>query len=174
MKKTMSKMLVGVGFSCVLLVGFFYANGDVGVTSNRLEEDIRSSQNIKEDWIVEGYVSDNMAAFIAYPQDRADHNFSIYVKRPELSFGYFFRGGGDIVQAEKYIAEFTVEGYNERAFISTNTQSVDRVEIDVGNSVRVIDIDNNKPFAIVLPDNVGEICFYDVNGNVVEYRNHLL
>ena len=115
-----------------------------------------------------------MAAFISYPKDKKDHTFSVYVNRPGLSFGYFFRGGGDIVQVEDYIAEFVVEGYNERAFISMNTQNVVRVEIDDGNGVRVIDIDSGKPFAIVLPLNAGDICFYDTIGNAVEYHRQLL
>ena len=39
---------------------------------------------------------------------------------------------------------------------------------------RVLDIDSNKPFAIVLPINAGTITFYDVNGNTVEYWNNSL
>ncbi len=167
MKKLLSKIILGVVLACVLFVGFLYANNDIGVTVNKLEADIRSSQKITDDWHVDGSVSDTMAAFISYPQDKTDHTFSVYVNRPGLSFGYFFRGGGDIVAVDDYIVELTVEGYNERAFISMNMQNVERLEIDDG--VRVIDIDSNKPFAIVLPLNAGNICFYDVNGNVVEY-----
>ena len=36
------------------------------------------------------------------------------------------------------------------------------------------DIDRNKPFAIVLPINAGNITFYDVNRNTVEYWNNPL
>ena len=97
-----------------------------------------------------------------------------YVNRPGLSFGYFFRGGGDIVEVDDYIAEFVVEGNNERAFISMNTQNIVRLEVDDGNGIQVIDIDSGKPFAIVLPLNVGNICFYDTNGNVVEYLRQQL
>lgn len=50
-----------------------------------------------------------------------------------------------------------------------NAQNVVRLEIDDGNNIRVIDIDSGKPFAIVLPLNAGNVCFYDTNGNVVEY-----
>jgi len=38
----------------------------------------------------------------------------------------------------------------------------------------VVDIDSNKPFAIVLPINAGNITFYDVNRNTVEYWNNPL
>ena len=47
-------------------------------------------------------------------------------------------------------------------------------EIDDGNTIQVLDIDSNKPFAIVLPINAGTITFYDVNGNTVEYWNNSL
>lgn len=175
MKKILPKIILGVVFAGVLFVGFLYANNDIGVTSKNLETDIRSSQKIMDDWTVDGDISDTMAAYISYPQDKTDHTFSIYVNRPGLSFGYFFRGGGDIIAVEDYIAEFTVEGYSERAFISMNTQNVDRLEIYDGNIIDwVIDIDSDRPFAIILPINAGNIRFYDVNGNVVEYLTQSL
>jgi hypothetical protein len=91
-----------------------------------------------------------------------------------LSFGYFFRGGGTLSGIQRGIVEFTVEGYNERAFISMNQQQVQQLEIDDGNTIQVVDIDRNKPFAIVLPINAGNITFYDVNRNTVEYWNNPL
>lgn len=174
MKKKLPIILLGVILACVLVFGFLYANNDIGKTANSLEADIRQSQKILDDWIVDGSISDTMAAFISYPQDKTDHTFSVYVNRPGLSFGYFFRGGGDIVEVDDYIAEFVVEGNNERAFISMNTQNIVRLEVDDGNGIQVIDIDSGKPFAIVLPLNVGNICFYDTNGNVVEYLRQQL
>ncbi len=162
MKKKLPIILLGVILACVLVFGFLYANNDIGKTANSLEADIRQSQKILDDWIVDGSISDTMAAFISYPQDKTDHTFSVYVNRPGLSFGYFFRGGGDIVEVDDYIAEFVVEGNNERAFISMNTQNIVRLEVDDGNGIQVIDIDSGKPFAIVLPLNVGNICFYDI------------
>ena len=115
-----------------------------------------------------------MAAYISYPQNRNDHTFSVYVNRPGLSFGYFFRGGGSLSGVDKGIAEYTVEGYKERAFISMNQQQAAQLEIDDGSSIQVIDIDSNKPFAIVLPINADIVTFYDVSGNTVEYRNNPL
>ena len=174
MKKKFPKILLGIVLVCALAFGFLYANGDIGKTANSLEADLRQSQKVLDDWNVEGSISDTMAAFISYPNVKTDHTYSVYVNRPGLSFGYFFRGGGDIVEVDNYIAEFVVEGYNERAFISMNTQNVVRLEIDDGNNIRVIDIDSGKPFAIVLPLNAGNICFYDANGNVMEYLRHPL
>ena len=174
MKKRFLKTVIGVVFVCILFVGFLYANNNIGMTSTNLETDIRSSQKIKDDWTLDGSVSNTMAAYISYPQDMNDHIFSVYVNRPGLSFGYFFRGGGTLSGIQRGIVEFTVEGYNERAFISMNQQQVQQLEIDDGNTIQVVDIDRNKPFAIVLPINAGNITFYDVNRNTVEYWNNPL
>ena len=174
MKKIVLKTVIGILLVCSLFVGFLYISSDIGIASGNLETDIRSSQKIKEDWAVDGSVSDTMAAYISYPQDMSDHTFSVYVNRPGLSFGYFFCGGGTLSGIQRGIVEFTVEGYNERAFISMNQQQVQQLEIDDGNTIQVVDIDRNKPFAIVLPINAGNITFYDVNRNTVEYWNNPL
>jgi len=174
MKKTIPRIVLGVVLICLLFIGFLFINNDIGLATADLEADIRASQKIADGWVVDGNISDTMAAFISYPQDKTDHSFSVYVNRPGLSFGYFFRGGGDIVEVENYIAEYTVEGYSERAFISLNAQKVERLKIDNGNGVQVIEIDPQKPFAIVLPVNAGEITFYDEHENVVEYHQRAL
>ena len=174
MKKIVLKTAIGILLVCSVFVGFLYISSDIGIASGNLETDIRSSQKIKEDWAIDGSVSDTMAAYISYPQDMSDHTFSVYVNRPGLSFGYFFRGGGTLSGIQRGIVEFTVEGYNERAFISMNQQQVQQLEIDDGNTIQVVDIDRNKPFAIVLPINAGNITFYDVNRNTVEYWNNPL
>lgn len=172
--KNVGKILLGISIVCIALIALLFFNGGIGVSKSKLESDIRTSQNINEDWSIEGNISDTMAAFISYPEDKTDHTYSVYVNRPGCSIGYFFRGGGDLAGTGKYIAEYTVEGYKERAFISMNEPKVERIEIDDGNSLQVIDVDSDKPFAIVLPVNAGAITFYDVNGNTVEYLNNPL
>ena len=158
----------------LLLISFLWFNNDIGVSKNSIEKDARGSSKIEDDWQVAKDTSDTLSAMVFYPEDRLDHSFQIYVNRPGLSFGYFFRGGGDIVEVENYIAEFTVEGYNDRAFVSTNTQKVARMEIDDGNAIEKINIDSSKPFAYVLPKNIGNITFFDINNNVVDTMSHPL
>ncbi len=68
--------MIGVVLACILFVCFLYTNNEIGVTSSKLEADIRSSQKIKDDWTVDGSVSSTMAAYISYPQDLSDHSFS--------------------------------------------------------------------------------------------------
>ena len=92
MKKIVLKTVIGILLVCSLFVGFLYISSDIGIASGNLETDIRSSQKIKEDWAIDGSVSDTMAAYISYPQDMSDHTFSVYVNRPGLSFGFLPRG----------------------------------------------------------------------------------
>ncbi len=147
--------------------GFLYFNNDVGTPRSGIERDARASQKTA-DWLVEMDISDTMAALIFYPEDESDPVFSVYVNRPGLSFGYFFRGGGHSSLIERSVAEYTVEGFDERAFLSMNAPKAARLEIDDGNGVQVIEIDSGKPFAMVLPRNAGRLTFYDANGAIVE------
>lgn len=166
-------MLVAILIS-IVFVGGLYLNNDIGIPRSKVKSDVLLTRKIQNDWMTEGVVSDTMAAYISYAGDKTDYTFSVYVNRPGLSFGYFFRGGGSISKVDEYIAEYTVEGCKERAFVSMNKQEVDRLEMDDGNSLQVIEIDSGKPFAIILPVNAGNIRFVDVNGNEVEFLNHPL
>ena len=51
-----------------------------------------------------------------------------------------------------------------------NKHKTVRLEINNGLELKTREIDSEKPFAIVLPINAGELSFYDVNGNIVEYK----
>ena len=172
--KHVAKMAGVVFAGMLLLFSFLWFNNDIGVSKNFIEKDARGSSKIKDDWQVAKDTSDTLAAMVFYPEDKSDHSFQIYVNRPGLSCGYFFRGGGSIAEVENYIAEFTVEGCNDRAFVSINTQKVALMEIDNGNAIKKINIDSSKPFAFVLPKNVGNITFFDINNNAVDTMSHPL
>ena len=166
------KAALGVILACGVVLGLLYLDHDIGVRKSGLEEDIRSSQKINEDWTVAGEASGTLAAYISYPEDQSDHVFSLYVNRPGLSFGYFFRAGGSLGGVEEYIMECTVEGYHERAFVSMNKPKVERLEVDGGNAKQVIEIDSGRPFALVLPVNAGEVTFFGADGTAVEFYRH--
>lgn len=161
---------------CVMLafVVLLYANHEIGIGKSALVSDLRSDQQIADSWITGGECSDTMGAYLSYPEDKSDHTFSLYVNRPGLSFGYFFRGGGTLAGIDRSILELTVEGYPERAYLSMNHLKVSRLEIQEGNSVREIDIDPENPFALVLPETANVITFYDSEGGVVEVESHHL
>ena len=163
--------IVGIALGIIVLSFLFlWRNNDIGISKKSIEKDARESSNIKDDWECAMDTSDIISAMVFYPKDKSDHSFQIYVNRPGLSFGFFFRSGGDSEAVKNYIAEFTFEGYNDRVFISLNTPQVEKMEIDNGDTIEVIDIDSTKPFAIVLPKNIGDITFFDINENIVDTK----
>lgn len=170
MKKYLPLLFSGVLVLSVFLVALFWASDNIGVSADKLEADIRWSQKIADDWTVTGEVSDSMAAYISYPEDKAESTFSVYIKHSGLSFGYFFRAGGSIGEIDDGILACTPEGCNEQGFISMNKQKAAQLEIDNGIELKTVELDSESPFALVLPVNAGELRFYDVNGNIIEYH----
>ena len=170
MKKHLPLILCGIIVLSLFLVVLFWASDNIGTPADKLEADIRQSQKIDDSWTVTGEVSDAMAAYISCPEDKSDFTFSVYVKLTGLSFGYFFRAGGSIYEIEEGILACVCEGCDERAFISMNAPKIARLEIDNGLEIKTREFDSEKPFAVVLPINAGELRFYDENGNIVEYK----
>lgn len=172
----MKKSLRYVGTIAVILSILFlilYYDNDIGITKSNIEKDARISQKIDDSWKVEKSTTDAMSAMLFYNENLSDYTFSIYVNRAGLSFGYFFRGGGSISAENEGIAEYKVEGYNENAYLSMNRQQVAKIKIDNGNTIKIIDIDYIKPFAIILPDGIG-IKFYNIDGDIVQTISHTL
>ncbi len=174
MKQKLLTAILAVLGLCLVFLAVLYVNNDIGIPRENMISDLRCSQKIQADWITEGTASDTMAAYISYPADLSDHTFSIYVNRPGFSFGYFFRCGGSLSGVEDSIAEFTLDGFPERAFLSMNARQIARVEIDNGNALQVINLDSSRPFAIVLPVNAGTVTFYDIQGIPIPCWEHPL
>lgn len=161
-------------FVIIVIIAFcaMYLNYDIGVNKSHIEKDARNSQKVPDDWQVAKDTTDTMSAMIFYDESLRDHIYSVYINRPGFLSGYFFRSGGSLVGVMEGITEIYIEGYNERAFISMNKRQVNRIEIDNGNSIETIKIDNTKPFVIILPVNVGSVTIYDINNSVVKSQPH--
>lgn len=111
----MKKLIKYLGsFIVVILIAvcFLYFNNDIGISKSNIEKDARYSHRIEATWNVAKDTTETMSAMIFYSDDLADHTYSIYVNHPGLSFGYFFRGGGSVIETERYIAKIHIEGYN--------------------------------------------------------------
>lgn len=151
-----------------ILFSILYFNNDIGICKLNIEKDARISQKIDDSWQVAKSTTDNMSAMLFYDKNLTDYTFSIYVNRRGLSFGYFFRGGGSTNVENEGIAKYQIGGYQDKAYLSMNKQQINKIEIDNGNTIEVIDIDNTKPFAIVLPGGIGAIKFYGMNDAVIQ------
>ena len=119
---------------------FFFINGNIGVFEKNLESDIRKSQRINDEWIVEGSVGEEIATFISYPGDKSSYTLSVYLNHKGASIGYFFRyGGASPNDLNANTEELVVEGRNERTFVSMNHQKINKIETDNGVNVDIID-----------------------------------
>ena len=166
-----SKNLYKILAAVLLLVVFLFLNGtiEIGVRASNIEKDACNSAKVEESWKVAKDTTDAMSALLFYDENVEDHRVSIYVKRPGLSFGYFFRSGGNVPDIEENVVEIQVEGCEESAFISMNKQKVSKVIIEEENSTATIDLDyKEKPFAFVVPNTNAKVTFYDINGKVIE------
>ncbi len=156
-------------FVVIFMVTFtLYFTNHIGISKSRIEKDARASQAISEDWDVAKETTETMSAMIFYSNDFNDYTYSIYIKKPGLYFGYFFRLGGSEFNIERGVAKISIEGHKEYAFISMNKQQINKVDIDDGNSIKFIEFDSKKPFVFILPDNTKKVTLYDINGNVID------
>ena len=74
-KRSLYRVISGLALICALFAVFLYSRHDIGIAAAKLETDIRGTSKIQADWTVDGSVSNTMAAYIAYPQERTDHSF---------------------------------------------------------------------------------------------------
>ena len=157
-----------LGILVIILLAFIiiWNANIIGVAAGSLEKDAREGQNIASDWEMAQAVNNEMCAMLFYDAEMSDYTYSIYMKKDETSYGYFFSQGGK----DPYIGE-SVRGmiYDDKgiALLSMNEDKVSKIEADDGVSKKTIEIDPTKPFAVVLPINSGEITMYNSLGNVV-------
>ena len=170
------KGLLAACLAAAIVVGIcLWTGGALGIlTAEKLEEDARASQRIDPSWQTAQTAGDQLAAMVFYPEDRADHTFSLYWNRPGPSAGWFFRAGGSITPLQEGVVRFTLEGCGEVAYGSLNRPGVSQAVVDDGSDPRVLSLDPEKPFALVLPRNAGTVTFYDREGRVVEPHQEIL
>lgn len=165
-------LLVAVG-TVVLL----WMSGRVGVPAFRLEQDLRSSQHIPENWTVVGTVTEEAAVYLFYPPEQNAYGITVYQNSPGLSFGYFFRGSHTVAGIQgtaetlpAAVEEIPLDGTGLIAYISLNSIGIQRMEQNDGTTVESTPLDSNAPFVLLLPQSAGDTTFYDKNGVLVETR----
>ena len=152
---------------CGVTVGVLYANRDIGIPTDQLEQAMRESQDIPDDWTVQTSAGDTTAAGIAYAPDHSDYVFALYIDRDTHRFfttGWFLTIGGSLFEISDFVAALTVNDCPETAYISMNAV------IDSGTETRTIALDGSQPFALVLPRSSGSVTFYGADGQPAEVR----
>ncbi len=160
------KYVIGITLVLVFTLSALYGSGSIGVPKSKIESDARKSQKIDDNWKVSESISHPIGALLFYDTESNDLIYSIYLNRKGFSFGYFFRSGGSRSEINEGICEFRYDRYG-RVLLSMNKDKVERIEIDNGQEIKTIDIDSEKPFTLVLPENCGIVTIYDINNDII-------
>lgn len=139
----------------------------MGVSKEKTEAEARAFHNIDETWQSIQATNDGASAMLFFPADRSSHFYSIYSKHKGLSNGYFFRIGGTISEISSECVQFVFEDYNSHIYASMNKQKICKVEIDDGDHVNTILLNEDDPFILVFPSNAGNVTLYNIYGEVV-------
>ena len=164
-RKTKSITIGSIVFIVLVLV-IAYSLGVFGISANNTEQNARKSQKIESTWKVSKSANDRLVALLFYDDGLGSYTYSIYVNRPGVSFGYFFREGGSMFGIMDSVYVFTYDT-GDSALLSMNKDGVAKIELDNGISKTQIDIDPSKPFTVVLPKKTGLVTLYDTSENTV-------
>jgi hypothetical protein len=164
------KKLFAFLLAALVVLSLLYAAGMIGVPRCRIEKKARAV--VPPAWQAARGDGENLCALLFYSPDRSDcsdYSFNIYADRPGFSWGFFSRWMGSDSSIQTGITEYCPKEWPERIFLSMNLPGACRLEIDDGEKTRIIELDSNQPFALVLPSNGGTVTIYDKNGQSLEW-----
>ena len=124
---------------------------DIGMTKNRIEKDVDKDRDVFATY-VEKETSKDIAAFLF----------------PGLSFGYFFKYGGNSPEVENGVGLFEMDKIPAVAYVSMNKPEVSHMIVGSGDAEELIVIDSDKPFAVVVEKELGMVRIFDKNDELVE------
>lgn len=162
----LKKYIIGILTAFFMIFLLLISQGNIGVSKGNIEKDARKAHKIPEEWITAKDVNNYLGALLFYSEDLSNFTFSIYTNNEGLSFGYFFRLGGGIKEISDGISKITSNGYGD-IFLSLNNVQVSRIEINDGENIKEILIEDTKPFVVIIPEDSREIRFYDIEGHSI-------
>ena len=170
-RNSMGAIIIILSVFAVVIVtlSFFLMKPLVGVSKEKTEADARAFHNIDESWQSIQATNDDVSAMLFFPTDRSSHFYSIYSKHKGLSKGYFFRIGGTISEINSECLQLVFED-NSHIYVSMNKQKICKVEIDDGDYVNTILLNENDPFILVFLSNAGNVTLYNSYGEIVTPR----
>lgn len=142
----------------------------MGVSKEKTEAEARAFHNIDESWQSIQATNADVSTMLFFPADRSSHFYSIYCKHKGLSKGFFFRIGGTISEISSECVQFVFEDNNSQIYASMNKQKICKAEIDDGDHVNTISLNEDDPFILVFPSNAGNVTLYNTYGEVVAPR----
>lgn len=155
----------------ILSIGIlFKANGIVGLSDSRLENDARISQKIDDTWSSTGETNNEMGALLFYDETIEEHTFSIYLNRPGFSYGYFFSHGGASSTIDSGVKAYSYGAYG-MVLMSMNTKKVSQIKLENEESLEIVKLDPLKPFVLLVPEAIEKVSLFDTEGKNVPIDN---
>lgn len=144
---------------CALLLTLFilYARGDIGIPQSRIAAD--AQRDLPGGEILSDACGEELAALLL--ADGGEPSLRIYVDRPGLSFGWFFRYGGP---PGAQVTRYRLENCGEVVYAAGSGHGMCAMAVDDGTGAAVTPLDPDSPFVLVLPANAGTVVFYDEAG----------
>ena len=162
-----------VTFILIIALSWMLSSGKVGLFAAQLEVSARKTQQVDATWQSIKSEEGSLAAFLFYNEAKDDYTYSIYINRPGLSFGYFFRAGGfdSLIGESVLVAACPIGDDTAYSLLSTNTGKVARIDVGTGDEDTQIELDPEAPFALALPagTDIDTVSLYDKDGQLVPY-----
>ena len=157
-----------IGLVLIILLAFLIVwQADIlGVSAGRLEQDAREKQGIAGGWEMAQAINEDICAMLFYDDKRKEYAYSIYLSKDGFSYGYFFRQGGTDTYMEEGVKGVVFENKGI-ALLSMNEDRVCKIVVGDKADGKVIQVDAEAPFAVVLPIGGGTITLYDAQENIV-------
>lgn len=159
-------LLLSVCVIALTAIALLWWRTDLGVKITEIEQDARSERQIPASWDVVQDMGDFMTALIFYDESRSDFSVAIYAKQSEASDRYHCRFSGDSGMIGTGVVEYAFEDCEEQAFLSMNEQKAVQAVIHRGEEIENRELDEDKPFALILDKEITEVVFYDTKGNI--------
>ena len=151
----------------IVVLSFCSVKHLLGVSKERVEAEARAFHNIDECWQCIQATNDDVYAMLFFPDDRSEHLYSIYTKNKGLSKGYFPRIGGTISEIQNECVQLIFEKNDSHIYASMNKQKICKVEIDDGDYVNTILLNEEDPFILIFPSNAGNVTLYNTCGEII-------
>lgn len=169
MKKSLVRSLLAL-LAAALLLFALWCGGVFGMPRQKLMDEFSAYPSLPDGWNSTFAIGDELAACIRYKDGGPDCTASIYINRPGLSFGWFFRYGGSVHAGETTVEVLYIEGVGESVLLCPDGAGVSRLEAENASQ----DLPYGHPFALVLPADMGAFTLYDAAGNEVEYLSRFV
>lgn len=142
----------------------------MGVSKEKTEAEARVFHNIDESWQSIQATNDDVSAMLFFLPTEAVISIRFTASTKDYQKGFFFRIGGTISEISSECVQFVFEDNNSQIYASLNKQKICKAEIDDGDHVNTISLNEDDPFILVFPSNAGNVTLYNTYGEVVAPR----